>query len=163
MKLERISIAFLMVLLTLAILPSSQAAMGPREDELQMRFYSNVLNAYTALETGEIDIVGFDIQEPVYIDAIDNPNVALGAVDDMGMYELDLNNNYTIGSFPGWRSPTNYLEMRQAIAFVTDKDLVVDTYCGGFAARLDQPIAYPTQGWMNASYTGANYPYEYDP
>jgi hypothetical protein len=163
MKLERISIAFLMVLLTLAILPSSQAAQGPREDELQMRFYSNVLNAYTALETGEIDIVGFDIQEPVYIDAIANPNVALGAVDDMGMYELDLNNNYTIGSVPGWRSPTNYLEMRQAVAFCTDKDLVVDTYCGGFAARIDQPIAPPTAGWMNASYTGANYPYEYDP
>jgi hypothetical protein len=148
--------------MTLAIFPS-QAAQGPREDDLQMFFYTDVLASYAALEAGEVDIVGFDIQEPIYIDAITNPNVALAPVDDMGMYEIDINNNWTIPSYPGMRAPTTYTEFRQAMSFMVDKDLVVDTFCGGFAARIDQPIAPPTPGWMNASNSGANFPYEYDP
>jgi hypothetical protein len=162
MKLERITIAAILILLTLAILPS-YSAKGPREDDLQLFFYSDVQATYAALEAGEVDIVGFDILLPVYLDAIDNPNVALGPVDDMGMYEFDLHNNYSIASYPGIRSPTSYTEFRQALAFLVDKDLVVDTYCGGFAVRIDQPIAPPASAWMNASYTGTNYPYEYDP
>ena len=162
MKLEKVTIAVLMVLLTLAIFPS-QAAQGPREEDLQMFFYSDVLASYAALEAGEVDIVGFDIQESIYIDAKDNPNVAMAPVDDMGMYEFDLNNNYTIASYPGVRSPTNYVGFRQALARLVDKDLIVDTYCGGFAARIDQPIAPPASGWMNSTYTGGGYPYPYNP
>jgi hypothetical protein len=161
-KLQKVTIAVLLVLMTLAIFPS-QAAQGPREDDLQMFFYTDVLASYAALEAGEVDIVGFDIQEPIYIDAITNPNVALAPVDDMGMYEIDINNNWTIPSYPGMRAPTTYTEFRQAMSFMVDKDLVVDTFCGGFAARIDQPIAPPTPGWMNASNSGANFPYEYDP
>jgi hypothetical protein len=148
--------------MTLAIFPS-QAAQGPREEDLQMFFYTDVLASYAALEAGEVDIVGFDIQEAIYIDAITNPNVALAPVADMGMYEIDINNNWTVPTYPGVRSVTSYVDFRQAMAFMVDKDLVVDTFCGGFAARIDQPIAPPTPGWMNASNSGANYPYEYDP
>jgi len=162
MKLEKVTIAVLMVLLTLAIFPS-QAAQGPREDDLQMFFYFDINASYAALEAGEVDVIGYEVQESIYIDAIENPNIALVPVDDMGMYEIDLNNNYTIASYPGVRSVTNYVEFRQALAFLVDKDLVVDTFCGGFAARIDQPIAPPTSGWMNTSNSGANYPYEYDP
>jgi hypothetical protein len=39
----------------------------------------------------------------------------------------------------------------------------VDEFCEGFATRIDQPIAAPAHFWMNHSYTGANYPYPYDP
>ena len=156
---------FLIMLLVVACTPqvSVSASKGPREDDLQMLFYSDVLATYDALKAGDIDIVGFDIMLPVYLEAIDNPDVVLAPVDDMGMYEFDLNNNYSIRSYPGIRSPTNYKEFRQALAFLVDKDRVVEEFCDGFAARIDQPIAAPTFGWMNTSHTGANYPYEYNP
>ena len=162
MKIQKLTIAVLLVLLTLAIFPS-QATQGPREEDIQMFFYQDVQASYAALEAGEVDIVGFDIQESIYIDAIANPNNVLAPVDDMGMYEIDINNNWTIPAYPGIRTVTTYTEFRQAVAFCIDKDLVIDTFCGGFAARIDQPIAPPHPGWMNASMMGANYPYEYDP
>ena len=156
---------FLITLLVVACIPQSvgSSSKGPRTEDLIMNFYYDLNVAYNALKIGEIDIVGFNICESPYLDAIENPNVVLAPVADMGMYEFDINNNYTIPSYPGVRSPTNYKEFRQALAFLVDKDRVVEEFCGGFAARMDQPIAAPTHGWMNKSYTGANYPYEYDP
>jgi hypothetical protein len=143
--------------------PSEAISKGPRTEVFINRSYSDVRETYAALETGEVDIVGFDIQLPVYLDAIDNPDIALAPVDDMGMYEFDLHNNYSIHSYPGIRSPTSYTAFRQALAFLVDKDRVVEEFCEGFATRIDQPISPPAHFWMNQSYTGANYPYEYDP
>jgi hypothetical protein len=156
---------FLLTLLIMAWIPqvSVSASKGPREDDLQLLFYSDVQATYAALEAGEVDIVGFDIMRPVYLEAVDNPSVALAPADDMGMYEFDLNNNYSVRTYPGIRSPTSYTEFRQALAFLVDKDRIVEEFCDGFAVRLDQPIAPPAHNWMNKSYTGANYPYPYDP
>jgi len=156
---------FLITILVLTCIPQSigTPTKSPRTEDLTMHFYSDVNAAYNALTAGEVDIVGFDIQEPLYLDAITNPNVVLAPVDDMVMYEFDINNNYSIRSYRGIRSPTNYKEFRQALAFLVDKDRVVEEFCDGFAVRIDQPIAAPTHGWVNTSYAGANYPYEYDP
>jgi ABC-type transport system substrate-binding protein len=145
---------FLITLLVVVCIPQSIVTASKGPDDLE---------AYAALEMGEVDIVGFPIQGHIYLDAIENPNVVLAPIDDMSMYQFDINNNCTIPSYPGVRSPTDYKEFRQALAFLVDKDRVVDEFCGGFAVRIDQPIAAPTPGWMNKSYTGANYPYEYDP
>ncbi|MCK4633789.1 hypothetical protein KAT42_03070, partial [Candidatus Bathyarchaeota archaeon] len=40
-----------------------------------------------------------------------------------------------------------------------------DTFCGGFANRIDQPISYQHRGWRNQSYwyEDGTYPYEYSP
>ena len=156
---------FLITLLVVVCIPQSivAASKGPRTEDLIMNFYSDVLAAYSALEMGEIDIVGYNICESPYWDAIANPNLVLAPVDSMGMYQFDINNNYTIPSYPGVRSPTNYKEFRQALAFLVDKDRIVEEFCNGFAARIDQPVGAPNHGWTNKSYTGINYPYEYDP
>ncbi|MCW4052412.1 MAG: ABC transporter substrate-binding protein, partial [Candidatus Bathyarchaeota archaeon] len=156
---------FLLTLLIVACIPqvNVSAVKGPRTEDLIMYFYSNVSTAYYALVAGEVDVVGSMIPESLYSEAITNPNVALAPVDDMGMYEFDLNNNYSIPTYPGVRSPTSYTEFRQALAFLVDKERIVEEFCDGFATRMDQPIAPPAHGWMNKSYTGANYPYQYDP
>ncbi len=156
---------FLLTLLIVAWIPqgSVPASKGPREDDLHLLFYSDVQATYNALEAGEIDIVGFDIYSAVYLEAIANPNIALAPVDDIGMYEFDLHNNYSIASYPGIRSPTSYTEFRQALAFLVDKDKIVQEFCEGFAIRIDQPIAAPAYLWMNHSVAAANYPYLYDP
>jgi hypothetical protein len=156
---------FLLTLLMAACVPqvTVSASRGPRTADLIMQFYANVSTAYQALVVGDVDVVGSPLPESLYEAAITNPNTALAAVDDMGMYEFDLHNNYSIASYPGIRSPTSYTEFRQALAFLVDKDRIVNEFCDGFAVRLDQPIAAPAHGWMNQSYTGGNYPYEYDP
>ena len=167
-------------MLLAASIPSTYAAKGPREDDLQIFFYSDSLGTYAALEAGEVDMIagmGWShalispelvdseglVYGPLYQDAITNPSVVLAPVCANNMYQFDLNNNCTIPSNPTVRSPTNCREFRQALAFLCDKDLYVDTYCGGFANRIDQPITYQSQGWTNDSYAGVNYPYEYDP
>ncbi|UCG37497.1 MAG: hypothetical protein JSV64_04300 [Candidatus Bathyarchaeota archaeon] len=98
-----------------------------------------------------------------FTDAVEDPCLVLDAVADFGFYEIDLNNNYTIGSYPGVRSPMNYTEMRQAIAWLTDKEYVVSEICGGFAERIDQMIAAPLKGWADETNWYPNYPYEYNP
>ena len=160
-----IALILLLTLLIVACIPqvSVSASKGPRTEDLTMLFYSDVLATYDALERGDIDVVGFDIMLPVYLEAIDNPDVVLAPVDDMGMYEFDLNNNYSIPTYHGVRSPTSYTKFRQALACLVDKDRIVEEFCGSFAVRIDQPIAAPVHGWMNQSYTGANYPYAYGP
>lgn len=171
MNLKNVSIMLLLscVLTSLTVLqfPTTEALPsprnGPRTEDLIIYWYDGVECAYEALKTGEIDIVMWDITREQYKDAIADPSIVLAPVTDMDMYEFDINNNWTIATYPGVRSPTSYLEMRQAMAFLTDKDTIVSYCCGGFAERIDQPVAAPTKGWMNESYMKPYYPYEYDP
>ena len=116
------------------------------------------------MKNGDIDLLGYELPSDLYEDAINDPNIVLAPVGDRGMYEFDINNNYTI-DYPGVRSPTNYQSFRQAIAYLVDKDHIVENFCGGFANRIDQPLSYQHRGWRNQSYwyEDSTYPYEYDP
>ena len=139
---------------------------GPRTEDLIIKFYPTLKQAYRALKNGSIDILAYELTPDLYQDAIDDSNIVLAPVGDRGMYEFDINNNYTIGEYQGrTRSPTNYREFRQAIAFLVDKNYIVENFCGGFADRIDQPLSYQHRGWRNQSYwyEDGTYPYEYDP
>jgi ABC-type transport system substrate-binding protein len=147
----------------LSNLPSAASVKGPREDDVVILFYPNIAAAYGALWLRQIDIVAAPITTTEYATAISTINDVLAPVSLFNTRQFDLNNNYTILEYPGIRSPMNYLEMRQAIAFLTDKDYIVNVICGGFAERIDEMIAAPLKGWANESYWFPNYPYEYDP
>jgi hypothetical protein len=155
--------ASLLLLMTSLPLPSTAAAKGSREDDLVLHYYTNITEAYLALKSGEIDMVLYDLSQGLVADAMQDANLVLAPVADSIMYEFDLNNNYSIADYPGIRSPMNYTEMRQAIAFLSNKDYYVSTLLGGFAERIDQPVAAPYKGWANASLWYPHYPYEYDP
>jgi len=120
---------------------------------------------YTAASylTINYNVEGAHPGKDLYIDAINDPNIVLAPVADQGFYQFDLNNNYTIAMYPGVRSPTNYTGFRQALAWLTDKEFIVDEICGGFAERIDQMIAAPYRAWGNATMMYPYYPYEYDP
>jgi len=166
MKLKRISavILFATALLMLTAIPlPARAAKGTRTDDLILYYYANVESAYAALKAGSIDMVGYEITADLFTDATNDANIVVGAVADSGYYEFDLNNNLTMKTYPGVESPTHYQGFRQAIAWLTDKDFIVNEICGGFAERIDQMIAAPYKGWANMSYWYPNYPYEYDP
>lgn len=139
------------VLLSFSIQPTFFAAAqegGPRTEDLSISYFSSMEAAYAALEAGDIDLMdgglawsdglfpagmmdtGGLITEVQYLDAITNPNIVLGPVDAMNMYQFDLNNNWSIQAYPGIRSPTSYQGFRQALARLTDKDFMVYELCG---------------------------------
>ena len=155
-----------MVLTFLTPIPTAQAqgSYGPREPEMIMKFYSDVEAAYTALKAGDIDMVMYDITAELYYDAIEDPSIQLASILDYGMYEIDINNNYTMPTYPDVRNPFNDETFRQAVAHLVDKDKVIEEFCKGFAVRIDVPVAAPTSDdWKNMSVSGPNYPYPYDP
>ncbi|MCW3985647.1 MAG: ABC transporter substrate-binding protein [Candidatus Bathyarchaeota archaeon] len=159
-----IAILFASILLMISVFPlPTLAEKGPRSDDLIVYYYGDVESAYAALKANQIDAVGYEITADLYVDASADANIVLGAVADMGFYEHDVNNNATIDTYPGVRSPTNYTGFRQAMAWLTDKEWVVDEACGGFAERNDQMIASPFRAWGNETMMFPFYPYEYDP
>jgi len=160
------AILFATVMLVMMVAIPVKADVGARTENLIIRFYGNVEAAYAALKAGDIDIVGYEITSDLYADAVLDPNIVLGSVGDRGKYEFDINNNYTATDLnDGRRNPTNYLNFRRGLAFLVDKAQVVDTFCGGFADRIDQPISYQHRGWRNQSYwyEDGTYPYEFNP
>ncbi len=167
MRLDQIVAALLLAsLLLLAAtgsLPAARGTTGPRGEDLVIHFYSNVTEAYLGLKAGDVDLVLEDLPKDLATLAREDSNLVLAPVAGYNMYEFDLNNNWSIPSYPGIRSPMNYSQMRQAVAWLTDKNHIVDVICDGFAERIDQAIAAPLKGWANMSMWYPNYPYEYDP
>jgi len=169
MRDRKFLVAFLTAatLLMITLVPTRQyqasAARGVRNEDLIMFYYSNVEAAYAALKADEIDVIGCGITRDLYEDAITDPNIVLSGVAETDFYELDLNNNYTIHTYPGVTNMFWYAPVRRAVAWCTDKDYIVDVICGGFAERIDAMIAAPAKAWANESYWYPNYPYEYDP
>ena len=167
METEKLALSVLSLILLISsyssLFPAEAQMKGPRGEDLILRFHSGIEGAYQALKNGSIDILGYEITKDLYGDAVNDANIALAPAVDLGMYEFDINNNCTIPSYPGIRSPTNYQGFRQAIAYLVDKDYIVENSCGGFAERIDQPISAGHKGWGNKSMWYPNYPYEYDP
>jgi len=137
---------------------------GSRTEDLIIKFYPNIDEAYQALKNGDIDMLGYENGSDLLQDAKADPNIILDTVGSTGMYEFDISNNYTMPLYPSTRSPTNYQGFRQALAFLTDKDYIVENCCEGFAYRIDQPLGYGNRGWRNQSYwyEDGTYPYEYN-
>jgi hypothetical protein len=132
--------------------------------DLDVTFYASDTAAWTALLGGQADFIQWALTKEQKEAAEANPNIQLCRVDENGMFEFDINNNYSILTYPGVRSATNALRVRQAIARLVDKDYIVANILLYFGVRIDQPIAAPqTTGWCNASCIGANYPYPYNP
>jgi len=167
-RVEKLIIACLTAILILSTSYSHDFVFaqikGPRTEDLIIKFYSNIDYAYQALKDGSIDIIGYELPSNLYQDSINDSNIVLAPVGDRGMYEFDINNNYTCADYPNLESPTHRLEMRQAIAYLTPKNRIVSEFCNGFANRIDQPLAYVQRGWRNQSYwyEDGSYPYEYN-
>jgi len=162
------AITAIMVLLLAVMIASMQPmpalANGPRHCKgLDVYFYQTNGKAWAALKSGEVDFIQWALTYEQYVDATEDPSLQLAKVDEMGMYQFDLNNNYTIPDFPGVRSPTNELKFRQALACATDKNWIVNTVLKGFGSRIDVPIAAASvSGWADASTYYPNYDYEFN-
>jgi hypothetical protein len=162
-------IILILASLIIALSPSAFAVKGPRNPGLLIKYYSSVEAAYTALKASEIDMIGYELTGVLYADAITDPNICLGRVSDQGMYELDVNNNCSIRTYPGVESfifGKKRIEVRKALTYLADKDLIVTNCCQGFVERIDQLLAAPHKGYHNQTHPGwgeSSFTYEYDP
>lgn len=139
------------------IAPPSRHCKG-----LEIYFYKNPDEAFTALKAGEIDIMQWYLNEQQYEDAVTHPDLLLASYAENGMFEFDINNNYTIEWYPGVRSLTNEITFRQAIAHMVDKDWIIDDVLEGWGQRIDAHVTAPQTVYANQSVIGENYPYKYN-
>jgi outer membrane protein assembly factor BamB len=150
---------------------------GPRTARIDIQHFVTMEAAYAALIAGDIDFIGGPGYSPalfpagtldaggyltdaLFSAASSDSNIVIAPVAALNMYQFDLNNNYSIPAYPGIRSPMNYTELRQTIAYLADKDYYVDFLHGGKAHRIDQPLPAPLSGWASPN---ASWPYEYSP
>lgn len=139
---------------------STQGQEGARHDEgLLIRYYAGENAAFTALLTGGIDVMAWPLTAAQYVAATATPDLQLAPIAELGMFQFDLNNNYTIGDYPGVRSPANDLDFRRALAHMVDKNWIVDVDLQGFGERIDCPLAAPQKGYANDTCCYDPYPY----
>lgn len=169
----RKTISAILVALTVVLMISMQplptlAANGPRHTPgLDVNFYQTPDKAYDALKSGDIDFFQWALTYEQLQDAIADPMIQLAPIDENGMWQIDVNNNYTIRDYPNWRSPTNDLNFRQALACAVDKNWILNDVVKGLGLRIDVPIAGPqVSGWAPPEYDPLNplydFPYEFN-
>jgi ABC-type oligopeptide transport system substrate-binding subunit len=152
------------LLLTSMYIAFIKPVKAEARSDLDVTFYASDTAAWTAMLAGSADFMQWALTKEQKEAAEANPNIQLCRVDENGMYEFDINNNYSIATYPGMRSATNALRVRQAIARLVDKDFIIATILLYYGVRIDQPMAATQMtGWANASCIGINYPYPYNP
>jgi len=157
----RIAVVIAVVLLLTLIQVPSIKSMA--RSDLEFKWYSNPDDAFMDLVANETDILCMDLtfEQKEAVEADPNLQICRYAKNDV--FEYALNNNYSIVDYPNVQSPTNRLEVRQAIAYLVDKTYIIENILQGQAMRIDQPIPAPQSGWCNESVVGPNYPYPYNP
>jgi ABC-type transport system substrate-binding protein len=154
------------IILVTSLLISAQLqvmAPAPRHCKgLEVYFYETSNDAYDALKAGEVDIIQWELTKEQYQEVVTDSTLLLAGYSGFEIYEYDLNNNYTIPSYSGVRSPTNEITFRQALAHMADKNWIVSDVLKGFGERIDVPIGAAIMGYANESVIGGNYPYAYN-
>lgn len=154
----------IMAILTCLMLVSTMPVMAPPPRQckgLDIYFYEDPDATFTALLACEIDFMAWALTYEQYVVAVATPDIQLAGYAENGLFEFDLNNNYSIVDFPGVRSMMSDVEFRRAIAQMVDKNWIIQVVIMGFAERIDAPICAPQSGYANESVIGDNYPYPY--
>jgi ABC-type transport system substrate-binding protein len=154
---------------------AAQGTGGPLMDEVLVKCYPDNAALFDALIAGDIDLMAWPLVKSQYDIAKTNPEIQMAPYQELGMYQIDINNNKTL---PGtdYPSPTADESFRQALAFCVDKNGLV-AFTGGFGCRIDTPmarpilnnwVAFPPDPLCRSEYDAAEneifeYPYEYNP
>ena len=124
---------------------------GPRVDSLLMKIYKDPIAEGLALAANEIDIMDIPLMPEQVKELQENPDIVLKSYEDLGMAELDLNNQM-------W--PTSDVSFRQAVAHLIDKDWIETDVLKGFGIPIDNPVPSVLGGWSNPNIK--KYPYDPD-
>ena len=155
---KKLLTSFLIVLSILMILEPALARgaeavewSGPRVDSLLMKIYKDPIAEGLALAANEIDIMDIPLMPEQVKELQENPDIFLKSYEDLGMAELDLNNQM-------W--PTSDVSFRQAVAHLIDKNWIETDVLKGFGIPIDNPVPSVLGGWSNPNIK--KYPYDPD-
>jgi ABC-type transport system substrate-binding protein len=140
---------------------ADQTCGSCRNKGLEIYFYRNSTEAFAALKSGEVDLLQCYVTYEQYQYVVSDPTLMLAGICESGLFEFDLNNNYTIADFPGVRNPLNEVTFRRALAHMVDKDWIISEVLKGFGQRIDAPVDAAHAAYANESVVGNNYPYPY--
>jgi hypothetical protein len=130
---------------------ASASSFGPRSPELRLNYYRDEAVLYSALKNGDIDMSLWPVTQSQYQDAITDPSVLLAPVSKLDMRAWSVNNNETIRTYPGVRSPTSYVGFRKALWRLTNVNYYTEVICGGWATPVYVPISAPSRSWVNTT------------
>jgi len=158
-----LAITLLAALLSMLVCPSFQAkaTKGPRSD-VDVQFYGSHEEAYTALVAGDIDFIQGLLTYEERIAAEADPNLCVSDIIENGMWQFDLNNNYTIATYPGVRNPLHVKEVRRALSCMVDKQYIVNEILKGAGALLNVPITVNSISWWPTCALPENYEWTYN-
>jgi ABC-type transport system substrate-binding protein len=164
----RVTILIVTLIALLAMSPAPHALVrasttyGPRIDELLIKIYGSALAEFAAFEACEIDLVDTPLGSAEvgrWSTAPYNEIIVLDQFTGDGMFQFDINNNYSMLSYPEsvyGRSPTSYPEFRHAIAHMVDKPTIISTIVGGYGIQLEAPVK-PWLRWYDPTMPTHNY------
>jgi ABC-type transport system substrate-binding protein len=158
-----LAITLLMVLLTMLVPPNFQAkaTKGPRSD-VDVQFYGSHEEAYAALVAGDIDFIQGSLTYEQRMACEADPNLCVSDIIENEMMQFDLNNNYTIQTYPGVRNPLHLKEFRRALSCMVDKQYIIDEILEGAGALLNVPISLNSISWWPTCALPANFEWTYN-
>jgi peptide/nickel transport system substrate-binding protein len=157
MKTRTVLLALLLLLLSTSSVSVvkhtvAQNLGAPRVDNLLINIYPNLNAAVQAFEASQIDLFDYPLNSTL-IDRYSmqpwNLTVSLQPFSEVAMYQLDINNNNTIPTYPNWSSPTSFQAFRHGIAHLADKSEYVNSILGGFGTVLNTPVMLLMTEWYN--------------
>jgi len=160
-KTNVLAIAILAALLLVSIYASFPVKASAKSD-VDVRFYGNHEAAYAALKAGDVDFIQWSVTYEQKLDIEDDPDLCVTGYSENGMMEFDLNNNYTIATYPGVKNPVTVKEFRRALSCAVEKEYIVNFILKGAAGVLNVPIPLNSLSWWPASAIGDAYPWKYN-
>jgi len=156
--LRKLLISLLIALSVLMILEPAAARgaeviewNGPRVDSLLMKIYGDPIAEGLALAANEIDIMDVPLMPEQVKEFKEDPDIVLKNYEELGMAELDFNNQM-------W--PTSDVSFRQAVAHLIDKNWIETDVLKGFGISIDNPVPSVLGDWSNPNIK--KYPYDSD-
>lgn len=170
-KIEQLLATLLFCVLLTTLFQTSpvqaQTQKGPRSPGLDIYSYTCPELCYVALKLGSIDIMAWPLSTSMYKEISGNPGLNLLLAPYTNSYEMlgySFNTNQTINTYGHTvNSLLNNETFRKALAFLVNKNYIIDHIFECFAERIDVPFPKAQEDWWNTSVSYPNYPYEYNP
>lgn len=126
---------------------------GPRADRLLIKLYSDEQLMWNALEQNQIDITDQPLTKTQYDKFITSPFndtinvIPIGAKGIFYILDINNNNNEFLGNPPNpaypnpvYPNPCSVLGMRKAIAYLCDRNYIINNITGPFGYPLYTPL-----------------------
>jgi ABC-type transport system substrate-binding protein len=108
-------------LMLISLAPMNKVNAAAKSD-LNIVWYTDSDACFAGLQAGTVDLMQGDLTKSQKETVEADPNLELAAHAENGMFEFDINNNYSIDDYKTSTNPMFCEKARQAVAFLVDKN-----------------------------------------